>query len=419
MIYQNSRIAYDGATLFIAREGGAKYLYIQDKGDLRERFDGEVVAGQNGTVKRCPLTNANAKVIQTLFAFARPVRHRGHPFTMGLGNRLGLASPGHLRLLRNNDVFPVLAQQSMRELALTGRTYDDVLSAAVWAVFQEGYREGYGADGDHLKTREEVRSALSAGCTMITLDCSEHIHNGLGAVARFAAEIYHECLRGKDVDFELSIDENKTVTSPEDHLFVANALKQAGVAIVSLAPRFCGEFQKGIDYRGDVGQFAKEFAIHAQIARDMGYKLSIHSGSDKFSVFPVIYWETQRHVHVKTAGTNWLEALRVIAENNPNLFRAMVAFAVEHLPEAKQYYSITENTDNIPNINTLADSELSALLEQDDARQVLHVTYGLILSAKRADGTLVFKDAIYNTLALYEDDYYAALGARIGRHLNM
>ena len=104
-----------------------------------------------------------------------PVVHKGKKVTIGLGDRLGLASPGHIRTVTDLDVFPVLAQQSIRELNLTGRTYDDVISAAAWAVFQQGYKKGYGADGDHLKTAEEVKMALDIGMTMITLDCSDHI----------------------------------------------------------------------------------------------------------------------------------------------------------------------------------------------------------------------------------------------------
>jgi len=428
MIYWDSMIRHGGAVLFIAKEDGEKSLYVQyahgvgddpgdDPGEAFDKLEGRIARHAGGDMKICPLSNANAGIIRELFPFTRPVSHRGHPFTLGLGDRLGIASPGHIRLIRELDVFPVLAQQSIRELNLTNRTYDDVLSAAVWAVFQEGYRKGYGADGDHLKTRDEVMMALDCGFSMITLDCSEHIPNGLGAVVEFAIAIYHECLRGKDVDFELSIDETQTVTSPEDHLYVASEFKKAGVDLVSLAPRFCGEFQKGIDYRGDVRQFEREFALHASIAREMGYKLSIHSGSDKFAVFPAIYRETGKNVHVKTAGTNWLEAVRVIAQNNPALFRALLPFALTCLHEAKKYYHITENTDNVPDIDPLDDSELPSLLDRDDVRQVVHVTYGHILSAKNPDGAPTFRDDIFRTLNRHEADYYVALGARIGRHL--
>jgi len=380
---------------------------------------------------------------------------------------LGLASPGHIKLIHNIDVFPILAQQSIRELNLTGRTYEDVLSAAVWAVFQEGYKKGYGADGDHLKTHAEVKMALDCGFTMITLDCSEHIRNDimtlddsdvnalynsldsdvrtdlekeysgktieldgvslsfspmplkkiiliyLGAV-KHTINIYNDLLSETDIDFEMSVDETQFTTSPEAHYFVANELIKAGVKITSLAPRFCGEFQKGIDYKGDVSEFAEEFGIHAKIASKLGYKLSVHSGSDKFAVFPIIYEKTNKTVHLKTAGTNWLEALRVISQKEQNLFRDIFKFALANLQEAKKYYHITENTANIPDIDSLKDEELQNLLDQNDSRQVLHVTYGLILSNP------LLKDAIYSTLNKYENEkeYYLALQRHIGRHIN-
>ncbi len=96
---------------------------------------------------------------------------------MGVGDRLGIAGPGHIRVFQEYDVYPVFAQQSIRELNLTQRTYKDVLDSTTFSVFREGYTKGFGADGDHLKKPEEVKMALDLGFTMITLDCSEHMHN--------------------------------------------------------------------------------------------------------------------------------------------------------------------------------------------------------------------------------------------------
>jgi len=402
-LFDDETISHDGE--IISRDGGT----ISNAGEIISR-DGEVY-------KLCSLTNKNAEIIRELFEFARPRSHKGHDVTIGLGDRLGIASVGHIRAIRDLDVFPVLAQQSMRELNLTGRTYKDVLSAAVWAVFREGYTKGYGADGDHLKTHEEVKYALENGLTMITLDCSEHIPYGLKAVADFAVDIYNKLLRDRNVDFELSIDETQTVTTPEDHRYVAERLKKAGVKTVSVAPRFCGEFQKGIDYRGDIKEFGREFNIHQQLADEYGYKLSIHSGSDKFSVFPIISKVTQGRYHLKTAGTNWLEAVRVIAVFEPALYREIHSFAFENLSEARKYYHITCDLSNIADVNTALDAELSEYLDKDDSRQVLHITYGLILQAKAPDGSPRFSDRIYQTLRKHEQDYFEALEKHIGRHL--
>ena len=382
-------------------------------------FKEEIFAESNKKEKLFPLTVENSKTIMKLFEFTRPKSHKGQKTSIGLGDRLGLATAGHIRLIRDYEIFPVFAQQSIRELNLTGRAYEDVLASAVWAVFCEGYTTGYGADGDHLKTHEEVKYALDCGYTMITLDCSEHIPHGLEAVVKFATDIYNKHIRGKDIDFELSIDETQTVTTPEDHLFVAESLQKNGVDIISLAPRFYGEFQKGIDYIGDVKQFEKEFKIHTDIAKKYGYKISVHSGSDKFSVFPIIGRLSNGKYHLKTAGTNWLEAVRVIAEKAPELYREIHTFALENLPEARRYYHITCDISNITPIENTRNENLPLYLDENDSRQVLHITYGLILQAKSNDGTPRFHDRIYHTLRKNESDYIAALEKHIGEHLTM
>ena len=91
--------------------------------------------------------------------------------------------------------------------------------------------------------------------------------------------------------------------------------------LVSLAPRFIGEFEKGVDYKGDLKAFEKSLADHAAIAKKLGpYKLSLHSGSDKLSIYPAFARATAGLWHVKTAGTSYLEAVRAVARHNADLF---------------------------------------------------------------------------------------------------
>lgn len=476
-IYADSLTAEGGSFFCLALVNNQKQLVIFRESTLYSKFNGNEVSWDGGgeKVKICPLDHENCRILRQIFTFTNPTSHQGSAITIGLGDRLGLASPGHLRLIKGLNIFPVLAQQSIRELNLTGRTYEDVLDAASVAVFQEGYTAGFGADGDHLKTPAEVQMALDKGFTMITLDCSEHIHNkvtalpaeeiekqyaglpvhqrqplevkylnrdialGNGTVIRFSKpdlqkiiltyleavtytiDICQNVIKksGRPIDFEMSIDETVTSTTPEAHYFVASELIDGGVSITSLAPRFYGEFQKGVDYRGDIPTFTAEFAIHVTIANHFGYKISIHSGSDKFSVFPVIGELTGGRYHLKTAGTNWLEAVRIIATKAPALYREIHRFALAHLDEAKRYYHISANPSDIPDLSKRSDHELPGLMEQDDARQTLHITYGLILQAKNHDGTYLFKDRIYQVLNQYESDYYTALEKHIGKHLEL
>lgn len=473
-IYPNSLQTNAGSLFFIARENGRKFLIVFSKGAFPGRLNGSEISLNNGIAKVCALTNENCNALRELFPYTKPTNHSGIPITVGLGDRLGLASPGHIRLIKDLPVFPILAQQSIRELNLTGRTYQDVLAAASWAVFQEGYTKGFGADGDHLKTAEEVKMALDCGYTMITLDCSEHIDNPVAALSDneitdcyqklppevrakleakylgknfnlkgvsltfnqadfqkivlvylkaidYTIELYNKLIKNynRKIDFEMSIDETLTSTSPESHYFVAAELIEAGLEVTSLAPRFCGEFQKGIDYLGELPQFTKEFIAHFRIAEHFGYKISVHSGSDKFAVFPVIGEETGGKYHLKTAGTNWLEAVRVIAAKNPALYRRMHQFALENLAEARKYYHISADSSRVPDINKMSDAELPGLMDLVDPRQTLHITYGLILQAKNPDGTWVFRDEIYKTLDKFEADYYTALEKHIGKHLKL
>lgn len=473
-VYPDSIHYAEGSFFLIAREEKRKILVVCNDSNVYKEFKGDETTINTLKAKSCPLNYENCLIIRRIFPFTNPSNHKGHDVTIGLGDRLGLASAGHLRLLKDKPVFPVLAQQSIRELNLTGRNYNDVLLAASWAVFQEGYEKGFGADGDHLKSAAEVKIALDSGYTMITLDCSEHIDNRLSSMTsdeidrkyaqipkhkqeyieskylnkefrlkdgikiEFTAEnlkkialIYLDAIDftidifkgtiktcGRNIDFEMSIDETLTATSPESHFFVASELLSAGVEVTSLAPRFCGEFQKGIDYRGDIANFEKEFDLHFKIAEHFGYKISVHSGSDKFSVFSIIAEKTNGKYHLKTAGTNWLEAVRVIAKEKPSLYRRMHRFALLSLQEAQKYYHITADPSKVPDIDMLDDSKLPALMDLDDARQILHITYGLILLEKNPDGKMTFKDEIYAVLNESEEEYYHVLFKHIGKHLN-
>ncbi len=407
------------------------------------------------------LSHANADALRVLLPDTAPARVLDRDATFGLGDRLGIAGDGHLRVFSGCAATPVLAQQSMRELNLTKRTYADVIDAATFAVFRAGYLRGFGADGDHLKTEAEIRGALSAGCTMITLDCSEHIRAGeapqgenaqlgreawnalrlrypetllagkselcfsdgtlarasfvYGRAIEFAASIHGEFFAGAGcgADLELSIDETSTATTPEQHYFVANELYARGVRLATLAPRFTGEFQKGVDYRGDIAQFERELIAHCEIAKRFGYKLSIHSGSDKFSVFPIIGEQTQGRFHLKTAGTSWLEAMRVVAEKDPALYREAHALALASFDKARAYYHVTTNLNNVSPLSELADGALPALFENEDARQLIHITYGFLL----ADESL--KVRLYALWRRERKAYADALHRHIGRHVEL
>ena len=464
-VYPESVNAYGSDYVFMVNGGEADFLVAT--GAAAAKFEGETVTCDSCTYVVAAKTHKNADALRAMFAFTAPQPVLKKTRTFGVGDRLGIATPGHLRVFKEYDTYPILAQQSIRELNLTERTYEDVLDAASYYVFRDGYKDGFGADGDHLKKAEEIEYALSLGFSMITLDCSEHIRGGVekltpaelaaecklsdelvaryigkdieiegeklvfdedelrrcvliyGEAIEFAAGIFKKYFRdgGAKADFEVSIDETATPTSPLQHYFAANELILRGVDVATVAPRFCGEFQKGVDYIGDLAQFERELKTHAAIARHFGYKLSIHSGSDKFSTFALIGKYTNGNFHVKTAGTNWLEAMRAVSAADPAMYREIHAFALEKFEDAKKFYHVTTDLNKIPALDTLTDAELPNLFTMNDARQLIHITYGFILTEKNADGTYRFKNRLYKFWRENEAVYSDMLYAHIGKHL--
>lgn len=149
-----------------------------------------------------------------------------------------------------------------------------------------------------------------------------------------------------------------------------------------------------------------------------GYKLSLHSGSDKFSVYPVLAEKTERTVHVKTAGTSYLEAIRTVAKFAPDLYREIHKFALSRFEQDRASYHVTTNLSRVPNVDEVSDSNLSDLLDQPDVRQVIHITYGSVLTAKESGKTL-FKDRIMKVLFEHEDEHYNFLKSHLGKHLKL
>ena len=144
-IYPKSINKVDDTYFFIAKNGTDKALYIlADKNDRTylDAFNGieHDEENINGTavIKECPLQHDNAESLREHFEFTSAVVV-GLTNSYGLGDRLGLANPGHLRAIQSTDFKPVLAQQSIRELESTNRNPDEVMDTASWAVFQEGY----------------------------------------------------------------------------------------------------------------------------------------------------------------------------------------------------------------------------------------------------------------------------------------
>ncbi len=480
-VYPRSLTPWTGALYFLGRRSDGKWLGILSPGG-QNAFEGTsqtvMVDRSPYVLQLCPLTHPNARALRNALPFLQPQTLGLHK-SVGLGDRLGMATPGHVRAVRKHTMRPIFAQQSIREMERTGRTPEQVMDDAMWGVFQEGWRDGFGADADHLKTFEHVDRCVRAGFTFYTVDPSDYVDNAadtddmstlrekvralpwnaldaseeklralyvgrpfdLGdfsitlteeevwrAAAKYGRAIAHtaqmyyylrERLGDTSFELEMSVDETETPTRVPEHLFIASELRRLGVQWVSLAPRFVGRFEKGVDYMGDLDAFRRTFAQHVAIANALGpYKLSLHSGSDKFSIYPIAAELAGDLVHLKTAGTSYLVALEVIARYNPPLFREILAFARERYDVDRATYHVSAHVNNVPAPEDLSDEELPQVIHQFDGRQVLHVTFGSVLTAADEQGRLRFRPRILATLWEHEDAYSAALEAHFDRHLD-
>jgi hypothetical protein len=483
-IYPNSVVEHGEVTYLLGWTPQGKRLGVVAPADSRALA---AFAGGGGTLGGqallvCPPTHVNASALRAALPWLRPGL-LGLRTSAGCGDRMGLATPGHVRAARaaGGDIGMIFAQQSIREMTRTGRSPDDVMDDATWGIFQEGWRAGVAADADHLKSTADIDLCAAAGYTFFTIDPGAHVdpaadtddetairakYAGLPwpdlattahdlrvayvdkridvedrslildeetlqraavkysrAVAHVAALYRHLasiCPAG-GFELEVSVDETDTPTSHAEHLFIARELRRLGVRWVSLAPRYVGSFEKGVDYiapgahrpeEGTTDAFAADFAGHAAIARALGpYKLSLHSGSDKFSIYGIASKLARGLIHLKTAGTSYLEALRAAAAFDPALFREILAFAIDRYETDKASYHVSARLAAVPRPETLADRDLPGVLEQFDARQVLHITFGSVLTAP------ALKDRLVAGLACNEETYYDALERHFIRHL--
>ncbi len=370
--------------------------------------------------------------------------------SFGFGDRIGLATPGHVQALRaaGAPIRPIFPQQSIREMERTGRTPAGVMTDALAGMAQAGWDGPTGADADHLKTPEDVRVTTEAGFRFFTIDPSDAVderadrYDEAALRERYAAvreqvdwvpeyagqtvtlpggltlDFTEEaCLRcavkygpalnraaglaqeirsrnaGRDYEIELSVDETEQPTTLVEHYVIADQCRRRGVPLVALAPRYVGDFEKGVDYKGGVAALERSLRRHFAIARHFGpYKLSLHSGSDKLSMYPALARATGGCFHVKTAGTSYLEALRVAARHDEALFRRIVAFARSRYDADRATYHVSATVAQTPPPADLSGPELEAVyLERwrdvapgagfrAPGRQILHCTFGSVLT---------------------------------------
>lgn len=467
--YPESQVSYGGATYWLERsvDGAKRLMAVADDESAFRGFVGTVTRVGDEVRLVAETTPDNALALRAALPWLKPSRFGLHT-SVGFGDRLGLATPGHVRALKTVGaaINPVFAQQSIREMGRCHRTPRNVLDDATWGAFQAGWPNPVGGDADHLEQPEDIDDTVAAGFVFYTLDPkaevdaeAEHAapaairqkvealdwaalecdlatftksyvgrsvdleqkaieldeESVLRAMAKYGPGMVHAMAMyrrlmetGIDCEVEFAVDETDYPTKPAEHIVVVSELQRLGMDFISFAPRFVGRFEKGVEYIGDIEELQRDFEIHAQIARALGpYKLSLHSGSDKFSTYPLIAEATNGLVHLKTAGTSWAEALRVIAHNDPDLMREVLALALDSFEANRKSYHLSCDPTKIPADPT--DDEVAQLMDRVDSRQVLHVGYGAILEE--------FGPRLYQVWNDNEEEHYRIIADHFVKHL--
>ena len=403
--------------------------------------------------------------------------------SFGFGDRIGLATPGHVEAMKRsgNGIEPIFPQQSIREMTRTRRTAQQVMDDAINGAKAAGWNGRIGADADHLKTPHDVDVTAAVGFTFFTIDPSDDVDQNADDydessfrekfdAARESAPWYDRylgtaidlstgakielteeaCMRaavkygpaikralglgdyiksvhevkGRDYEIELSVDETDQPTTLAEHYIIADQCLKGGMKLVSLAPRFIGELEKGVDYKGDVSALEASLNDHAAIAELLGpYKLSLHSGSDKLSMYAALARATKGRFHVKTAGTSYLEALRVVARHDEVLFRRIVQFGRERYDVDKATYHVSAINDAVPTDDELDAKKLEQVYLEcwadvpqglgftEPGRQILHCTFGSTLTDPELG------PAVRSVLESHPDTYTEVLADHFSRHL--
>ncbi len=381
-------------------------------------------------------------------------------YSLGVGDRFGREGRAQLKALQmaadhGVRISPVW-NKSFREHSIIGTQPSDVRKAADDAVSTSKWAYPYYVDADHIGLRtvdtfigtsdyytldvadfigspadeESVNSfvqsmkqfvgtlrlpGLSSPLTITEQDIRNVGGSYLLAI-REAGRIYRHIAAIKGVNnfvTEVSTDEAHQSQTPTELLFILAAIAREGIPIQTIAPKFTGKFLKGIDYVGSVDRFAREFADDLCVIEfavnnfrlPSNLKLSIHSGSDKFSLYPHIRRIVAKHgagLHLKTAGTTWLEELIGLAASGGKgyaLSQAIYSDAYRRINELCGPYASVIDIDSrkLPDpasVKNWSKDKFVAALRHDQSnpeynvhfRQLLHLSYKL--AAEMGDGFL-------------------------------
>ena len=371
-------------------------------------------------------------------------------YSFGIGDRFshqgGFGLEALIRAKKSLSVdFTPVWNKSNREHQIVGSTPEDTKKEADTAVKSLGFKDTYFVDADHINMNN-VDKFLGAS-NFFTIDVADYIgkkaeqsdiEKFIDANSKYAKElvvpkidqpfiigidkltqiaekylfaiqeagrIYRYIANKKGIDSfvtEVSMDEVDYPQTPIEIFFILSALAMEEIPVQTIAPKFSGRFNKGVDYVGDIKQFEQEFEqdllVMDYAVKEFGLptnlKLSIHSGSDKFSIYPImgrLIRKYDKGIHIKTAGTTWLEEMIGLALSDKAelaLAKKIAIASLDRLDELCAPYAtvIDINRNNLPCVETITNwtgEQFARALRHEqsdpkfnpDFRQAIHVSY--------------------------------------------
>ena len=292
-------------------------------------------------------------------------------YSFGIGDRFAHEGVNQLKALIAAEKkfgvhFTPVWNKSNREHTIIGTEPMSTRREADAAVKALGYADPYFCDADHINL-SNVDKFIDA-CDFFTIDVADYIGKSGSLEERYlpavqeAGRIYRHIAEKKGTDnfvTEVSMDEVAVAQTPDEIKYILTALAKEKVPLQTFAPKFTGRFNKGVDYVGDLAQFEKEFEEDIKViqwaVKELGLpanlKLSIHSGSDKFSIYPIMGRLIRKYdvgIHVKTAGTTWLEEIIGLSLADPAalaLAKKIYRIALDRMDELTVPYATVIDVD--------------------------------------------------------------------------